>query len=200
MIQFLETICINNGFPQHLEWHQQRVDATMKNFYPAHKHTWQLTECIHPPEEHSSGWVRCRMVYDAHQLSIHYYPYHRKQIESLTTIDMPTSFEYRYKYADRTEIDKLYEKRQGTDDILIVDEGWIKDTTIANIAFRKGVRWYTPSLPLLAGTTWKRLVSAGILVPRPIHLRELQTFDSFKLFNALNSFETASEVSVRNIK
>ena len=182
-----------------MEWHQQRVDATIGFYYPAHQHTWKLADCLHVPEDISSALGRCRIVYDAHQFSIHYYPYQPKRIESLTIVEIPTHFEYMYKYADRSILEKLYEMRVDADDILMVDEGWIKDTSIANIAFRKGDRWYTPSIPLLAGTTWKRLVSAGILIPRPVHLKELLTFDSFKLFNALNSFETATEVSVRNI-
>ena len=146
MKQFLETICIIDGNPQHLEWHQRRVDATLHQFYPSHQHSWQLRECIRVHEQFSAGVTRCRMIYDAHQVSIHYHPYHPRQIETLAIVEIPPSFEYMYKYAERTILEELFSKRGNADDILMVDEGWIKDTSIANIAFRKNERWYTPSM------------------------------------------------------
>ena len=199
MHQFLETICITNGSPQHLEWHQRRVDATLKNFYPAHQHSWDLEACIDIPSEFQTGITRCRILYDAHTISIHYFHYNRQRIETLKLIDIPTGFDYGYKYADRKVLEDLFAKKDDRDDILMVREGWITDTSIANIAFKANERWYTPSMPLLAGTTWKRLVSRGILIPRPINQKEIMIFDSFKVFNALNDFDTAVEIPVSNI-
>src|SRR5687768_4856658 len=100
MKQFLETICIINGSPQHTEWHQHRIDATLKHFYPAHQHSWNLNECIDVPLEFQTGMTRCRILYDAHVISIHYFHYSRPRIETLKLIEVPQDFDYGYKYAD----------------------------------------------------------------------------------------------------
>lgn len=112
---------------------------------------------------------------------------------------MPAGYDYSYKYADRTVLENLFSQRRDADDILLTRDGWITDTSIANIAFRKGDRWYTPSIPLLAGTTWKRLVSGGVLIPRPIHQDDLLRYDAFRIFNAMNDWGI-NEHSIRSIR
>lgn len=104
-------------------------------------------------------------------------------------MEAPKGYDYRYKLADRKVLEDLFEQRGDADDILITRDGWITDTSIANIAFRKNNRWYTPSFPLLAGTTWKRLVSTRQLIPRPIHQKDIRHFDAFKIFNAMNDWD-----------
>ena len=146
-----------------------------------------------------TGKVRCTITYDAHLFHMQYYAYETRKIESLTIVPADPQYDYGYEYADRQEIVRLFEERGGADDILITQNGWIKDSSIANIAFEKGGRWYTPAIPLLAGTTWKRLVASGILIPTPVHQKEIRKFEAFKLFNALNAFEDAPSYPIRNI-
>ena len=200
MKQFLESICIRDGHPQHLHWHQRRIDATLQHFYPAHHHTWNLQECINIPVEFQAGLVKCRIIYDAHHFESHFYPYQQKEIQTLKAVQIPTNYDYRYKYLDRGMIENMFSQKDGADDILMITHGWVRDTSIANIAFQKKGRWYTPAFPLLAGTTWKRLIAERILIPRPINQTEILTFECFKVFNALNSFEASKASPVSNIK
>ena len=196
---FLETIRILNGETKYIDWHQRRVDATMRHFYPAHHHSWDLNSCIEVPSEFQSGVVRCRITYDAHLFSIHYYRYEPRKINSLKLVEAPAGFDYRYKFADRYIFEDLFAGKNDADDILITVDGWIKDTSVANIAIQCNGRWYTPSIPLLAGTTWKRLVSSGILTPCPIHISQLKKYKVLRPFNAMNDWDECSELSVRNI-
>lgn len=172
--------------PQHLEWHQQRVDATLKKFYPAHHHSWELFKCIQVPDAFLNGRVRCRVEYNAHHIDIHFFEYQPREIKSLACIEVPDAYQYNYKYVDRSVIEGLFEKRNEADDILMLRNGYIMDTSIANIAFEKNGSWYTPSLPLLAGTTWKRLVHEKQLTPRPIHKGDLKEFSRIWIFNAMH--------------
>lgn len=199
MKQFIETICIRDALPQHLEWHQRRINATLQHFYPIHYHTWTLEKCIVVPTEFQLGLVRCRILYDAHLLSIHYFMYTPRIINSLKLVETPGEMDYRYKYADRRAIEELYEQRGDADDVLITKDGWITDTSYANIAFGKNDNWYTPSIPLLAGTTWKRLIHAGKLIPQPIHKDQLLCFDVIRIFNAMNDWEDANAIFPENI-
>jgi len=196
MHQFLETICIKDGHPLHLDWHQRRVDATLKHFYPSaspDEVSFHLTDILSSCDIPAIGIYRCRIVYDINSISVEFFPYEFRPIKSLRLIEAPAGYDYRYKYADRKVLDELFNQRRDADDILIISDGWITDTSIANIAFRKGDRWYTPSMPLLAGTTWKRLVAAGVLIPRPIHHSDINRYDAFKIFNAMNDWEETSE-------
>jgi len=77
--------------------------------------------------------------------------------------------------------------------------GWILDTSIANIAFRKKDRWYTPANPLLAGTTLKRLIQEEVLIPRTIHQSDINQFEAFKIFNAMNAWNETEEMECSGI-
>jgi 4-amino-4-deoxychorismate lyase len=114
-------------------------------------------------------------------------------------VDLPSGFDYSYKYVDRRALDELFARRGEQDDILMLRDGWITDTSVGNIALCKKNRWFTPAIPLLAGTTWKRLVSSGVLIPRSIHHNDLLRFDAFKIFNAMNDWSEGAEYPVRNI-
>jgi 4-amino-4-deoxychorismate lyase len=199
MKQFIETICILDGLPRHLQWHQRRVDATLTHFYPVHKHTWLLDECVDVPHQFQTGKVKCRIIYDAHLFSVHYYHYDPLPVSGLQLTEIPLSFEYGYKYADRMLIEKLTEKCEKGEDVLLSKNGFMTDTSIANIAFQKNGRWYTPSIPLLAGTTWKRLVAEGVLIPSPIHRTMLNEFETCRLFNAMNDWDEVQDIPVQNI-
>ena len=202
MSLFLETICIKNGVPQHLGWHQRRVDATLLQFYPDALQgdvVFPLFDILSSCPFFTDGIVRCRIVYDINTISVEFFPYQPRTITSLKLIEAPSDFDYRYKYADRKILEELFAQRGEADDVLITRDGWITDTSIANIAFRKDDRWYTPSIPLLAGTTWKRLIATGILIPRPIHQSYVHHYDAFQIFNAMNGWEDSIEVQASKI-
>src|SRR5690606_29371048 len=90
---------------------------------------------------------------------------------------------------DRRILELAFSRRGDADDVLLVRDGWITDTSVGNVAFLANGRWYTPALPLLAGTTWKRLVYAGTIVPRPIHVEDLPRYEAFVVFNALKDWD-----------
>ena len=191
MLQFLETICIVDGMPRNLEWHQRRLDATLSHFpsggNPDEKN-FPLDDILAACDIPDTGKYRCRIRYGLNSIEVEFFPYTPRLIKTLRLIEAPVDYDYSFKYANRKVLEDLYGQKGDADDILITCDGWITDTSIANIAFRKGDRWYTPSKPLLAGTTLKRLISNGILIPRPIHQSELHHFDSFRIFNAMNDW------------
>lgn len=199
MSRFLETLCIVDGIPRHLFWHQHRIKATLQHFYPgmAEAHApFDLQDVLASCPVPSSGKIKCRILYDLHTLSVEFVSYQQHEIRRLKLVEIPEGFDYRYKYADRSHIDKWYAQRGRADDILMTRDGWVTDTSYANIAFRNGDKWYTPSLPLLAGTTWKRLICEGVLIPRPIHQTDLHRFEAFRIFNAMNDWGEREEESI----
>lgn len=180
----LETICIKNGAIQHLAFHQARLDRSRAALFDKCAPI-DLAGYIHPPS--GEGTLKCRVLYEREILDINYQPYRPRSVRRLKTID--ASPDYAHKYSDREVLEDLFARRGDADDILIVRDGLITDTSIANIAFLKKGRWYTPKRPLLRGTTRERLVRSGFLIPRDIGIEEIDTYEAFALLNAMIGFE-----------
>src|SRR5690348_9252051 len=157
MNRFIETLCILDGNAMQLSWHQARVDLTFR-LCMSYAKPFSIEAILEKQEDiPASGKVKCTIEYGPDDHLVRWKVYEHKLIRTLKLVEIPKGYDYRFKYADRTMIDRLYAWRDESDDILMTRDGWITDTSIANIAFLKNNRWYTPAQPLLAGTTWKRL-------------------------------------------
>lgn len=77
-------------------------------------------------------------------------PYAVRHVHSLALMQADT-IDYTYKSAGREPLNCLFALRGACDDILIVKQGLLTDTSIANIALSDGTHWYTPAHPLLKG-------------------------------------------------
>ena len=99
---------------------------------------------------------------------------------------------------DRSALDACFTRRRGADDVIIVRRGLLTDTTVANLALfdPHTARWYTPAVPLLAGTHRSALLSAGVLTPLPdLTPESLARFTRLRLFNALLGWASANSPS-----
>ncbi len=179
---FFETIKIEDGKIFNIEYHNQRAFNTIdKNF--GIKKEIDLKNFINPPK---SGLFRCKIVYDKDILDVKYYPYKPRVIKSLKVVY--SNIDYSFKYLNRDELNSLFEKRDGCDDILIVKDGFVTDTSIANIAFFDGNRWITPRKPLLKGTTRERLLKERKIFEEDIRIEDIKRFKKFAIMNAMVGF------------
>jgi 4-amino-4-deoxychorismate lyase len=121
-----------------------------------------------------------------------------KEIKTLQLVEDNT-IDYHLKYTDRTRLQKLLEGKGICDDILIVKNGLITDSSFCNIVFFDGSEWMTPATPLLKGTVRERLVTSGTITERNIMLTEVKNFCSFKLINSMRDFECIPESGITNI-
>ena len=109
------------------------------------------------------------------------------------------AIEYRHKYADRSCIEHLMTGIPA-DDILIVREGLVTDTSYANIAFFDGAHWLTPSSPLLPGTARARLLDEGRIHPEEIRIADLGRFSMVVLMNAMLGFDLEHPIPMEEIR
>jgi len=195
MSRFLESIAIKNGQIQRLSWHQRRVNETLQFHYTGA--TIDLHAHIHSQAEQQSGRVKCRVVYDREVTDVQFLPYMPRSIKTLKAIEN-NDIVYPFKFAERDEINRLFANRGDCDDILIVRNGLITDSSIANLAFRRADKWYTPRQPLLKGTMRAYLIENQLLTEADIRGSDLTSFDAYKLINALLAFSSA-EYPVSNI-
>ena len=190
----LETIKIFNGKIFHIEYHQNRYEKVLKSF--GIKKFKNLKEYITPPK---NGLYRCRIVYDLeNNLSITYHLYKKREINSLKLVYDDT-IEYSVKSINREKLNQLYEQRERCDDVLIVKNSFITDTSIANIALLKKGIWYTPKNSLLQGTTKIRLLEEGKMVEKDILVKDIYNYERVALLNAMIDFDIISEKKIRSV-
>ena len=197
MYPLVETIKIVDGIPQNLKYHKFRFEESYLNHFNS------LPEMTFPmqisvPAEYKTGIVKLRLLYDKNDFRLEYSFYKKKKIHTLKPV-FDDNINYPVKYTDRTGINKLLAQKEDRDDILIIKNGFVTDSSFTNIVFFDGVKWYTPSTPLLSGTARKRLIDMEKIVPTPIKFDDIKSFKKFKLINAMIDFDEAPEIEIKNI-
>ena len=187
----LETIKIEEGEVSNLSYHQARCDESRKALFHSTDRL-DLSSLIQAPPK---GLYRCRILYDEKIHSIEYIPYSPKEIHRLKII--ASDLEYEHKYANRDTLNKLLQMQPDTDDILIEKNGYLTDTTIANIAFYDGKQWFTPEKPLLKGTMRAKLLDEGFLHTRKIKKEEITDYTHVALINAMIGFKILNNFNIQ---
>ncbi|MCO6492184.1 MAG: aminotransferase class IV [Phaeodactylibacter sp.] len=182
----LETIRCEAGKLQNLEWHQERAGRSCRVIFGA-SHKINLQGIIVPGEARE-GLFKCRVLYDTRIEKVEFIPYSFRLVKKLRLIQAG-DLEYSHKFADRKEIEALFARRSPADDILIVKNGLITDTSYANIALFDGSAWHTPAKPLLAGTRRASLIAAGKLTPADIPPQRLSEYQEVRLINSMMGLE-----------
>lgn len=182
--EFFETIRVNDAKHLNLRYHQKRYEDTLKSF-GVYKYE-NLESFFNAPKK---GIYRCKIIYNLVGIvNIEYFEYKKRAINSLKLV-YDDEIDYSFKYADRDKIDTLYKEKKECDDILIVKNGYITDTSIANIAFFKDGTWFTPKNILLHGTTRQRYIDEAKLIVKDIKVEDLDGFSKIALLNAMIDFD-----------
>ncbi len=183
MSLFFETIRICDGVPQHTGWHERRMNRSVLETWPAAE-TMKLPEGFVTPPEFRQGEVRCKIRYDYEIREITFSRKEKRIIRSLKLVTSDT-IDYHLKYADRRQLEALLLLRGNCDDIIIVKNGLLTDTSFSNIILFDGIDWITPATPLLPGTCRQRLLSERNIKEGNIVPGNLKNFMGVKLINAL---------------
>jgi len=108
------------------------------------------------------------------------------------------NIDYSEKYLDRELINSLFSKRGDKDDVLIIRNGRVTDTSYCNVAFLSESIWYTPDIPLLEGTRRAQLLQDGIITTKEMPVTEIHNYESCRLFNAMMDFGQV-EIEIQDI-
>lgn len=175
---YFETIRMIEKKALHLPYHHQRIFTTIHKKYP-------LEALLNPP---SDQLYRTKVIYNVQEiLDISYTPYTPKKINSFKLIFCDT-IEYPLKFLDRSAIDTLYTQKGECDEIIIVKNGFLSDTSIANIALYLDGVWLTPKTPLLQGTSRARLLKENFLKEKDLQIKDLFRAQKIALCNAMIDF------------
>lgn len=196
MSLLIESIKLIDGKFCNLFYHEQRMIRSLKQLCGIDQDI-NLEEFLGEVEFPAKGLFKCRIVYDEISKDIEFIPYQPKTINTLRVIEHDR-ISYEFKFVDRKTINRLFELRKDCDDILIVKRGFVTDASYSNIIFKRGNNWYTPWSALLKGTMRQNLIENNKIYEEEISVKEIKTFKSFKLINAMLEFE-GPEIDVSNI-
>lgn len=137
----------------------------------------------------SDTLLRCTIVYDGEGIrEVRTTPYSIRPITHLCPMEVPSSFDYTLKYADRSIFEPYTGRCSAGQEPLLIRDGLITDTTYTNVVLQMpDGSMLTPETPLLAGTRRAQLIEEGRIVEAPLGLRELKACLSVHLINAMMS-------------
>jgi len=184
MFPLVETIKVLNAKIYNLQYHQRRLEYSFEEYFKK-KPFFLLRNVITIPEEFSKGLVKLRFLYTQDDYKLEFSDYKPRKINTLKVIEN-NKICYSLKFSDRSLINRLFMQKGNYDDILIVKNGFITDTSIANIVFYNDKKWVTPATPLLKGTCRDKLLKEGKIKKEIIKINDLHKFKSFCLINAMN--------------
>lgn len=183
MSRLIESIRLYNGAFSRLEWHQMRINKAFKELFNSTP-KWILDVILKDSDCPVNGLYKCRMVYDASAYAIEFEPYQPKLINTVKIVEA-SSLSYGHKFEDRSAINELFKMRGSCDDILILKNNQVTDTSFANIVFKKNDKWFTPDTPLLPGTMRQFLLDRKVISVTSIRKEDIRKYTFFKLVNSM---------------
>ncbi|ANI89114.1 hypothetical protein A9P82_07315 [Arachidicoccus ginsenosidimutans] len=199
MCRFIETILFENNEMPLIHWHEQRFVKTQEaNFskiiYPSLE---KIILQSNIPQENNIRY-KCRVVYDSANVQVEFSPYQKKQINKLI-VKVDDEIDYSFKYENREKLNALTKDLKPDEEVLIVKNNLLTDTSFTNIALFDGTNWFTPAKPLLQGVQRNELLSQKIIHEADIDIFQLKNYSKIKLFNALNDWEHVWELNCNDI-
>ena len=186
MCRFVESIKLKDGQFYRLKLHQERINKAFAACYPDEEPI-NIVETLYQYSFPQTGIYKCRVVYDSDVQSVEFTSYVPRAIRSLKLVE--TELEsLAYKLEDRTGLNAAFALRGDCDDVLLVKNGLLTDTSYCNIALFDRENWYTPRIPLLYGVNRAQLIADGKLIEKDLKPTDLVNFQYVCLFNAMIEF------------
>lgn len=195
MFSFLETVFIENGQAQHLEYHQMRINDVFEDFY-TNEPILQIDQLFSSLDLPNIGKYRARIIYENQWLKTEILPCQEKNIQRLKMVELG-EYDYTYKWEDRSYFSEILIQNKEVDEVIFTQNGLIKDCTIGNLAFLKDSIWFTPKQPMLNGTTRRRLIDENKIQELDIFIQDLPSYSHICLINVFRplSFEKSLLIS-----
>ncbi|NLL27252.1 MAG: branched-chain amino acid aminotransferase [Bacteroidales bacterium] len=188
-ILLFETIKVSNFEIHNIDYHINRAKKSICG-----ELKFDLQEVINV---NSSGTFRAKVIYDefGNFIETQISEYKKREIKCLKLICSEISYDK--KFLNRQQLDDLFAKREDCDDVLIVKNGLITDTSIANIAIYSKNKWITPQKPLLKGTVRERLIEKNFLKEKDIKKEDVLNAEKIALMNAMTDFYEIENIIIK---
>ena len=197
MCRLIESIKVINGHFENIYFHNLRLNKARADLWNCRKEIDIAHEVAVPPE-FCKGLYKCRILYSDEIEKVEFVPYRLPEIRSLKLI-IDDDIVYNYKFEDRTRIASLFDQRHPCDDILIIKNGCLTDTSFCNVVLYDGENYYTPSTRLLSGAKRQLLLAEKKVFEKMIKATELHKFQSIYLVNAMIDLEDEVCIGIKNV-
>jgi 4-amino-4-deoxychorismate lyase len=195
MCHLFEAVKVFQKIFFNLDYHSHRFNNTRKFLF--NQDYVDLKDIISIPPEIDNGLYKCRIIYAQKIEKIEFIPYKKRNINSLKFIEND-EIDYEYKYLNKECLEKMFLQKGKADDILIIKNKLLTDTSFSNIALFDGIKWFTPALPILKGTKRQSLIDRKEIFEDEIKISELKLFKKVALINAMLDIGEI-ELDVENI-
>lgn len=196
MSRFIESIKVEDQRIFLPELHQKRMNDTFSHF--GNECKINISEVFRNLNHNENGLYKFRIEYDLeNNFRTQIVPYVISEINDFELV-IDNDINYSFKCSDRTQFQKLKDKSQA-DEIIIVKNDQITDTSFSNILFLKDKIWFTSKSYLLNGIMRQNLLSRNKIKETEISLDNIKKFSHFQLINALNDFDETTIYPIEKI-
>jgi 4-amino-4-deoxychorismate lyase len=190
---FFETIKISNNKIHNIKYHNDRFNKTRLDIFNIQTKI-NLQDYIKIPQ--TKNIIKCRILYKENIHSITYTKYIQKKISSFLIVEN-NDIQYHYKSNHRQNINNLTQSNN-LDEILIIKNNLLTDTSISNIAIFLNNKWITPKQPLLKGTMRNKLLYDRLLEIADINKTMLLNATKIALMNAMVGFYIIDSFKIKD--
>ena len=186
MSRFIESIKVEDQKIFLKELHQKRMNDTFSHFGKECK--IDIYSLFLNLEHDEDGLYKFRIEYDLdNNFKTQIIPYVISELDDFELV-IDNEIDYSFKSADRTQFQKLKDKSHA-EEVIIVKNNQITDTSYSNLLFLKDKTWFTPKSYLLNGVMRQNLLESKEIKEAEITLDNIKEFTHFQLINALNDFD-----------
>ncbi len=146
----------------------------------------------------SGGTYKLRIEYSDKIEKIEIAKYTPKKIDSLKVVDCG-DIDYSYKFADRSRLNELAAQKCFCQDVIICKNGFVCDSSYANLVFEKSGSFYMPKTYLLNGTKRTKLIAENTVKEIEIRKSDIKNFDNVYFVNAMLDIADNVKIPVKKI-
>ncbi len=190
-----ETILVKDGRLCSPELHFERMQNTCMSLWGEFKHK-DIFSTLKIPDQMQQGIIKLNIYYNKYISEIAFSNYIKKEIKSIENIEIQDSIDYKYKYTNRKNFEKILSESEA-DEVILIRNGFVTDTTKANIVFEKNGKMFTPDTYLLNGSMRQFLLKTKRIIEKPIREEEISDYEKMYFINAMNPIETAFVKNIR---
>ena len=186
MSRFIESIKVEDQKIFLVELHQKRMNETFSHFGKSCK--IDIKSLFLNLEHDEDGLYKFRIEYDLdNNFKMQILPHAISEHNDFEMV-IDNEIDYHFKSADRMQFQKLKEK-SGAEEIIIIKENQITDTSYSNLLFLKDKTWFTPKTYLLNGVMRQSLLASKKIKETEVTIENIKEYSHFQLINAMNDFD-----------
>jgi 4-amino-4-deoxychorismate lyase len=184
-MKLIESIKVEDGIVYNEAYHIRRMQHSVEELLGINKE-------FHLPEiEKKEGLYKLRIIYEAEIDSYTLENYEPKKIQKIHIVH-DNNINYAYKFKNRHCITKHNAHLPNNEEIIIVKNDLVTDSSYSNLVFFDGDNYFTPLNPLLKGTKRQQLLDENKIIEKEILIKELYNFKTIFFINALNDLGESS--------